>query len=66
MNITDKDRKILWGRSGNRCAICKHELVIEATPNDAESVVGEECHIISGSPNGPRHDPTYLEEQLVY
>jgi len=59
MNITDKNRKILWGRSGNRCAICKRELVIDATPIDDESIVGEECHIISSRPNGPRYDPTY-------
>ena len=54
MPITDKTRKILWGRSGNRCAICKNELVIDATGQDAESVVAEECHIISPRQNGPR------------
>jgi HNH endonuclease len=56
MAITDKTRKILWGRSGNRCAICRRELVIDATPADDESVVGEECHIISGRGQGPRYD----------
>ncbi len=64
MNITDKNRKILWGRSGNRCAICKHELVIDATSSDDESIVGDECHIVSSRPNGPRHDPTYPQEKL--
>ena len=29
MAITAKTRKILWGRSGNRCAICRTELVLE-------------------------------------
>ena len=56
MAITDKARKVLWGRSGNRCAICRQKLVVEQTDLDAESVVGDECHIISGLPNGPRHD----------
>lgn len=55
MPISDKTRKILWGRSANRCAICKKELVIEATSVDFESVVGEECHIVSGQHNGPRY-----------
>ncbi|MCE5210163.1 MAG: HNH endonuclease [Deltaproteobacteria bacterium] len=64
MNITDRNRKILWGRSGNKCAICKHDLVIDATLNNDESIVGEECHIVSGSPNGPRHDPTYPQGQI--
>jgi hypothetical protein len=64
MTISDKARKILWGRSGNQCAICKHELVIDATANDADSVVGEECHIISERERGPRHDPSYPQEKL--
>ena len=64
MAITDKTRKILWGRSGNRCAICKHELVVDATPKDDESVIGDECHILSGLPNGPRNDQTFPENKL--
>ena len=64
MGITDKARKILWGRSGNRCAICRHELVVDATPADDESVIGDECHIISGSYQGPRYDPAFLPDRL--
>lgn len=59
MAISDKTRKILWGRSGNRCAICKHALVIDATAEDSVSVVGDECHIVSSKVNGPRHDSSY-------
>jgi HNH endonuclease len=62
--ISDKTRKILWGRSGNRCAICKHELIIDSTPTDDESVIGDECHIISRQLQGPRHDPSFPEEKL--
>lgn len=58
MAISDRVRKILWGRSGNRCAICRHELVVAATLVDDESVVGDECHIVSGKTEGPRHEPT--------
>lgn len=64
MLITDKTRKILWGRSGSRCAICKHELVVDATAVDDESVVGDECHIISSRSNGPRRDSSYPQEKL--
>lgn len=63
-SITNKTRKILWGRSGNRCAICKHDLIINATEENEEAVVGDECHIISPQQNGPRHDPTFPEEKL--
>ncbi len=62
--ITDKTRKMLWGRSGNRCAVCQNELVVNATSVDDESIVGDECHIISSRPNGPRYDPSYPQEKL--
>lgn len=64
MAVSDKTRKILWGRSGNRCTICKHELVIDATPEDDESIIGDECHIVSSRANGPRHDPSYPSKKL--
>jgi len=59
MAISDKTRKILWARSGNRCAECRRQLVEEATRADAESVVGDECHIVSGQPQGPRYDANF-------
>lgn len=64
MGISDKTRKVLWGRSGNRCAICKRELVIDASSSDEESVVGEECHIVSGKLGGPRYDPSFPSDQI--
>jgi hypothetical protein len=64
MSISDRTRKILWGRSGNRCAICKNELVIDSTEQDDESVIADECHIKSSKPNGPRHDPSYPADKL--
>ncbi|MEO8461418.1 MAG: HNH endonuclease signature motif containing protein [Dokdonella sp.] len=56
MSITDKTRKVLWGRSGNLCAFCKTHLVVDASDLDSESVVGDECHIVSGALTGPRYD----------
>lgn len=64
MPVSEKTRKILWGRSGNRCALCRQELVIDATSADDESVVGDECHIVSGKPHGPRHDSAFPPEGL--
>ena len=54
MAITDKTRKILWAKSGNRCSICKKELINKIS-EEGDFIVGEECHIISSQPNGPRH-----------
>src|SRR5215475_11587653 len=50
--ISDRDRKILWGRSGNRCVVCRRVLVAERTPTDREALIGEEAHIAARSPGG--------------
>ena len=52
--ISDRTRKILWARAGGRCSICRTLVVTEETEADAPSVFGEEAHIISAAPNGPR------------
>jgi hypothetical protein len=64
MAISDKTRKILWARSGNRCAECRRQLVEEATRADAESVVGDECHIVSGQSQGPRYVASFPAARL--
>lgn len=61
MTISDRTRKLLWGRSGNRCAICRHVLMIDPTPLDPSAVVGQECHIVGTSPVGPRAGTLNLE-----
>lgn len=53
MAISEKTRKILWGKSGNRCALCKQELI--KVINDKSTVIGEECHIVSSKEKGPRY-----------
>ncbi len=39
--------------------MCRHPLVVDPTSLDSESVVGDECHIISNAKGGPRHDPSF-------
>lgn len=48
-------RKMLWAKSGNRCAFCKKELIAELDLTNESFNIGEECHIISSKLNGPRH-----------
>jgi hypothetical protein len=64
MGITDKTRKLIWGKSGNRCTMCRHVLCVDATPEDDESIVGDECHIVSKKENGPRYDSSYPNDKL--
>lgn len=56
MSITNKTRKKLWAKSGNRCALCKEELVAYKVEESNEVIIGEECHIVSSRPSGPRHN----------
>jgi hypothetical protein len=54
MSITDKTRKTLWAKSGNRCLLCRIELVQEIDSVGKNLIIGEECHIVSEKGNGPR------------
>jgi hypothetical protein len=62
MAISDKTRKTLWGRSGNSCAMCRTELVAERNEHNRNLNIGEECHIISEKPTGPRHISDYNQD----
>lgn len=55
MAISEKTRKNLWAKSGNRCSICKAELFSTNSIDASEFNIGEECHIISSKSTGPRH-----------
>lgn len=54
MAITDYTRKLLWGRSGNRCAMCKQSLIAPGTARDPEAVIADECHIVAQAAGGAR------------
>ncbi len=57
--MREKEIKILWGRSGNRCAICKLEL----TPDGDKETLGEMAHIIARSTDGPRGDSSLTSHE---
>jgi hypothetical protein len=61
--ISDKTRKLLWGKSGNKCAYCRTELTADEPEVAIKTVVGEECHINSPQTNGPRYNPQYPKEK---
>lgn len=56
MAISLKTHKMLWGRSGNRCALptCRRLLVEDETETDDASIVGDEAHIVAREDDGPR------------
>ena len=59
MAIKDADRKRLWGRAGNRCAKCRKILAVSSENGEAESILGEEAHILPKSASGPRGDDSW-------
>jgi hypothetical protein len=66
MPITTRDRKLLWARAGGTCAICKSHITADAKGNDRDVVLGEEAHIVSEEPNGPRFRPMSKKEVDAY
>ncbi len=67
MNLTDRERKILWTRAGNRCSFrqadqaCDQPLSI--TQGDKEVVVGNECHIVGEKPGSARYVEDFSERE---
>ena len=70
MAISVKTRKLLWGRAHNVCsfATCWQGLTADEvdarTGEELPTVVGEEAHIRSGRPDGPRYDPDYPQADI--
>ena len=64
MSITSKTRKRLWAHSGNKCAICRIELVSATTKSNKSLNIGDECHIISEQKNGIRHVPNLKYDEF--
>ncbi len=57
MGISLKTHKIVWARSGGKCAICKNDLLIDPTNlEDDPSIVGDEAHIVARTETFTRGD----------
>jgi len=61
MGINQKDIKLLWGRSGNRCAICHKELTQDKKAVSASFTLGEQAHIV-GEKEGAARGKSLLDE----
>jgi hypothetical protein len=66
MPISVRDRKLLWARAGGVCALCKSHFTADAKSGDRDVVLGEEAHIVSEEPNGPRYRPMPRNEVDTY
>lgn len=65
MGIHLKTHKIIWAKSGNKCAFpdCRIDLVMDEFETDDPSVVGQEAHIVARKNDGPRGHSDLTTEQ---
>ncbi len=61
--MKQKDIKLLWGRSGNRCAICTIELAFDEASSTESHPLGEQAHIVADKEDGPRGKSILSTEQ---
>jgi len=68
-NYAEKDIKLLFALSGGYCAFpnCGAQLVAPATDSDPAVVLGQICHMVASSDDGPRGDAEFpLELRDTY
>lgn len=65
MAVPQRELRVLFQRSGNRCAFpdCWRLLIAEGTALDSPVVIGEVAHIIAERPDGPRGASPLSSEQ---
>jgi len=61
-NISLKIIKVLWAKSGGRCAICKQEIIMNQK-NDDPVPIGEIAHIEGLNPDSPRYNPNMTNKE---
>jgi hypothetical protein len=70
MDLSDRDRKVLWTKAGNRCSYnsdsetCNMELV--RVDNGKYVVIGEECHIVGEKSKAARYIEIYPQRETYY
>jgi hypothetical protein len=70
MNMSDRDRKFLWSRAGNRCSYnfkgkkCNVELLKYV--GGKLTALGEECHIVGETEKAPRYVDAFPERTTYY
>jgi hypothetical protein len=61
--MKQKDIKLLWGRSGNRCAKCRTQLTQDKEAVTASFTLGEQAHIVGEKEDAARGKSAFTLEQ---
>jgi hypothetical protein len=65
MPIPTRDRKVLWDRVGDTGILCTWYVTTDTESGDSV-VLGDEAHMVSEEPNGPRFRPMLRNEVNSY
>ncbi len=60
--ISKRDIKLLWGPSGNKCAICK-TVITEKGETGNPYPIGENAHIEGEKPKAVHYNPNMTDKQ---
>ena len=65
MAITERSRRLLWGRAAGRCAFedCRRDLIMKSNATGDAANVGHEAHIVAEKTDGPRGVSPLTAEQ---
>ncbi|MFV1851017.1 MAG: HNH endonuclease [Thalassospira sp.] len=67
MAISQKDIKLLWGRAGSKCAICRRDLCADKESVSASYTLGEQAHIVGEKKTAARGESLLeIEERNCY
>jgi hypothetical protein len=54
MPPSEKIKRIVWTKSGGRCAVCRDVLCVAGTSPDVSHLIGDVAHIVAEERDGPR------------
>lgn len=60
-NISSSTIKILWGRSGGKCAECKRDIILEQDDSKPYHIA-KQAHIAGLNPGSARYDPSMRDD----
>ena len=62
LTVPQKEQKILFAKSGNRCAFPKCDKPVIVEVGNKSEPIGEMAHMIAYSDDGPRSDAAFAPE----
>jgi len=66
-SYTDRDLKLLFGKSGMFCAFpaCRRRLLAPGTDVDDEAILGHIAHVVAHADTGPRADTAFPQPSVI-